>query len=186
MSKLRRTLIVGVTLAAMSLTTMTARRPAQRRGHTTQREVSENWNHYNQATRIPPAELQARMQADAALQELSDRWTRYYQATRMSPAGLKAWTQGKNGADAPTAPPAQMPALTRPANRAGSRAGSSCPLGSWRRRWRWWLGWPSWPPGVRSAPPGSGRRPDHGHPQSTGLLLGAAAPSHGRRGRRRP
>lgn len=119
MSKLRRTLIVGVTLAAMSLTTMTAVAQPSDGDTTTQREVSENWNHYNQATRVPPAELQARMQADAALQELSDRWTRYYQATRMSPAGLKAWTQGKNGADAPTAPPAQVPALTRPAEPSG-------------------------------------------------------------------
>jgi len=59
------------------------------------------------------------MQADLALQELSDRWTRYYQATRMSPAALKVWTQGKDGADAPTVPPAQVPALAPPAEPSG-------------------------------------------------------------------
>jgi hypothetical protein len=106
MSKLRRTLIVGVTLAAMSLTAMTAVAQTSDRDTTTQREVSENWSYYNQATRVPPAELKARMQADLALQEQSDGWTRYFQATRMSPATLKVWTQGKDGADAPTAPPA--------------------------------------------------------------------------------
>jgi hypothetical protein len=42
-------------------------------------DVSENWNSYNQATRVPPAELEAQ-------RELSDRWTHYNQATRMSPA----------------------------------------------------------------------------------------------------
>jgi len=119
MSKLRRTLIVGVTLAAMSLTAMTAVAQTSDRDTTTQREVSENWNYYNQSTRVPPAELEARMQADLALQELSDRWTRYYQATRMSPAALKVWTQGKDGADAPTAPPAQVPALAPPAEPSG-------------------------------------------------------------------
>ena len=119
MSKLRRTLVVGVTLAAMSLTAMTAVAQTSDRDTTTQREVSENWNYYNQSTRVPPAELKARMQADLALQELSDRWTRYYQATRMSPAALKVWTQGKDGTDAPTAPPAQVPALAPPAEPSG-------------------------------------------------------------------
>jgi hypothetical protein len=140
MSKLRRTLVVGVTLAAMSLTAMTAVAQTSDRDTTTQREVSENWNYYNQSTRVPPAELKARMQADLALQELSDRWTRYYQATRMSPAALKVWTQGKDGTDAPTAPPAQVPALAPPAEPSGEPGWLVISLGSWRRRWHWWLG----------------------------------------------
>ena len=58
MSKLRRTLLVGATLAAMSLTTMNAvAQPSD--GTATRREVSENWNYYNQSTRVPPAELKA-------------------------------------------------------------------------------------------------------------------------------
>ena len=119
MSKLRRTLVVAATLAALNLAGLTAVAQPVDGGSTTQREVSERWDHYNQSTRVPPAELKARMQADLALQEQSDRWTRYYQATRMSPAALKVWTQGTNGADAPTAPPAQAPAPARPAEPSG-------------------------------------------------------------------
>ena len=119
MSKLRRTLVVAATLAALNLAGMTAVAQPIDGGTATQREISERWDHYSQSTRVPPAELKGRMQADLALQELSDRWTRYYQATRMSPAALKVWTQGKNGADAPTAPPAQVPAPARPAEPSG-------------------------------------------------------------------
>jgi hypothetical protein len=95
MSKLRRTLVVAATLAAMNLAGMTAiAQPT---------DVSENWNAYNQSTRVPPAELKAR-------QEQSDRWSYYNQATRMSPADLKAWTQADNRPVTPASPPAEAPA----------------------------------------------------------------------------
>jgi hypothetical protein len=57
-----------------------------------------------------PAELQARMQADAAQRKLAERWSYYSQATRMSPAELKAWMQAKDRPDTPTQPPTQVPA----------------------------------------------------------------------------
>jgi hypothetical protein len=75
-----------------------------------QQELADNWNYYNQATHIPPAELKARMQADAAQRKLAERWSYYYQATRMSPAELKAWMQAKDRPDTPTKPPTQVPA----------------------------------------------------------------------------
>jgi hypothetical protein len=104
MSKLRRTLVVAATLAAMNLAGMTAiAQPT---------DVSENWNAYNQSTRVPPAELKAR-------QEQSDRWSYYNQATRLSPAELKAWSQAKDRVDTPTPPPAQAPAPARPAEPSG-------------------------------------------------------------------
>jgi hypothetical protein len=118
MSKLSRTLLVGATLVAMSLPAMNAvAQPSD--GTSTRREVSENWNYYNQSTRVPPAELKARMRADAAQREQSDRRTYYNQATRMSPAELKAWAQGQNGADTPAAPTAEAPALAQPAEPSG-------------------------------------------------------------------
>ena len=76
-------------------------------------------NYYQQATRVPPAELKARMQADATQRELSDRWTYYYQATRMSPAELKTWMQAKDRPDTSTEPPAQVPAPVRPPGSSG-------------------------------------------------------------------
>ena len=95
MSKLRRTLVVAATLAAMNLAGLTAiAQPT---------DVSENWNAYNQSTRVPPAELKAR-------QEQSDRWSYYNQATRMSPADLKAWTQDDDRPATPASPPAEAPA----------------------------------------------------------------------------
>jgi hypothetical protein len=105
MSKLTRALIVGATLVAMNLAGLAA--IAQPSDETTaQPQVTENWNYYNQATRVPPAELKARMQADAAQRAQSDRAAYYNQATRMSPAELKAWTQANDGAGTPPAPPA--------------------------------------------------------------------------------
>ena len=105
MSKLRRTLVVAATLAAMNLAGMTAvAQPDD--------GVSENWNSYNQSTRVPPAELKAQ-------RELSDRWTHYNQATRMSPAELEAWTQADDRPDTPTAPPAEVPAPARSAEPSG-------------------------------------------------------------------
>jgi hypothetical protein len=104
MSKVRRTLVIAATLAAMNLTGLTAvAQPS---------DASENWNSYNQSTRVPPAELKAQ-------RELADRWSYYNQATRMSPAELKAWTQAKDRVDTPTAPPAQAPAPARPAEPTG-------------------------------------------------------------------
>jgi len=116
MSKLARTLILAVTVAALNLAGVTAIAHAQAKDEdtTTQQQWAENWNYYQQATRVPPAELKARMQADVTQRELSDRWTYYYQATRMSPAELKAWMQAKDRPDTSTEPPAQVPAPVRP------------------------------------------------------------------------
>ena len=116
MSKLARTLILAVTVAALNLAGVTAIAHAQAKDEdtTTQQQWAENWNYYQQATRVPPAELKARMQADATQRELSDRWTYYYQATRMSPAELKAWMQAKDRPDTSTQPPAQLPAPVPP------------------------------------------------------------------------
>jgi hypothetical protein len=95
MSKLRRTLVVAATLAAMNLAGMTAiAQPT---------DVSENWNAYNQSTRVPPAELKAQ-------QEQSDRWSYYNQATRMPPADLNAWTQANDRPVTPANPPSEAPA----------------------------------------------------------------------------
>ena len=111
MSKLRSTLVVAATLAAMNLAGTTAVAQPNNGDTPAQREVSENWNSYNQSTRVPPAELKAQ-------RELSDRWTYYNQATRMSPAELKAWTQA-NDRGTPTAPPAEAPTPARPAAPSG-------------------------------------------------------------------
>jgi hypothetical protein len=116
MSKLARTLILAATVAALNLAGMTAIAHAQAndKDTTTQQEWAENWNYYQQVTRVPPAELKARMQADATQRDLSGRWTYYYQAIRMSPAELKAWMQAKDRPDTSTQPPAQVPAPVRP------------------------------------------------------------------------
>lgn len=113
MSKLARALIVAGTVAALSLAGTAA--VAQPNDETTQQEMAENWNYYQQSTRVPPTELKAQMQTDAAQRELSERWTYYYHATRMSPAELKAWMQAKVRANTPTYPPAPV----RPAEPSG-------------------------------------------------------------------
>ena len=112
MSKLARTLILAATVAALNLAGMTAIAHAQANDEdtTTQQELADNWNYYHQATHIPPAELQARLQAEAAQRKLAERWSYYNQATRMSPAELKAWMQAKDRPDSPTQPPTQVPA----------------------------------------------------------------------------
>ena len=113
MSKLTRTLVVAATLAAMNLAGVTAVAQPNDGDTPTQREVSENWNTYNQSTRVPPAELKAQ-------RELADRWSYYNQATRLSPAELKAWSQAKDRPDTPTPPPTQAPtAPARPAEPNG-------------------------------------------------------------------
>ena len=124
MSNFARTLILAATLAAMNLAGMTAVAHAQANDEdtTSQQELADNWNYYNQATRVPPAEVKARMQADATQRELSGRWTYYYHATRMSPAELKAWMQAQDRADTPTEPPAQVPAPMRPPEPSGQPA----------------------------------------------------------------
>jgi hypothetical protein len=116
MSKLARTLILAATVAALNLAGMTAIAHAQANDEDpiTQQELADNWNYYNQATHIPPAELKARIQADATQRELSDRWTYYDHVTRMSPAELKAWMQAKDRPDTPTEPPAQVSAPVQP------------------------------------------------------------------------
>jgi hypothetical protein len=78
--------------------------------NTTEQELAEQWNYYQQSTRVPPTELKARTQADATQRELSERWTYYYHATRMSPADLKAWLQAQQRTHNFTPPAAQVPA----------------------------------------------------------------------------
>ena len=121
MSKLARALILAATLAALNLAGLTAVAHAQPSGEdpTSQQELADNWNYYQQATRVPPAELKARMQADATQRELSDRWTYYYQATRMSPAELKAWMQARDRAGTPTEKTVQVPAPVQPDQPSG-------------------------------------------------------------------
>jgi hypothetical protein len=119
MSKLARALILAATLAALNLAGLTAVAQANDEDPTSQQELAENWNDYQQATRVPPAELNARRQADATQRQLSENWTYYYHATRMSPAELKAWMQAKDRADTSTGTPAQVPAPVRSPEPAG-------------------------------------------------------------------
>ena len=125
MSKLARALTLAALLAAMSMAGMTAIAqahtsddPASTRHRvlgqlelltgddaaTSQQQVAGNWNYYQQATRVPPAELQARMQADA---------------TQMAPAELKAWVQARDRAGTPTEKTVQVPAPVRPDQPSG-------------------------------------------------------------------
>jgi hypothetical protein len=97
-------LVVAATLAAMNLAGMTAVAQPD--------EVSENWNAYNQSTRVPPAELKAQ-------RALSDRQAYYNQATRLSPAELEAWTQANDRAGTPATPPAEVPAPAEPSGEPG-------------------------------------------------------------------
>ena len=124
MSKLTRTLILAATVAAMNLASMTAIAQAQANDQdtTSQQQLAENWNYYQQATRVPPAELKARMQADATQRALSERWTHYDHATRMSPAELQAWMQAKGRGDTSTATPTQVPAPVQPTEPSGQPA----------------------------------------------------------------
>ena len=160
MSKLTRTLILAATVAAMNLASTTTLAhastnddPASKRHRvlgqleliaedaaTAQQQLAESWDYYQQATRVPPAELQARMQADATQRKLADRWTYYYQTTRMSPAELQAWMQAKDRPDTSTEPPAQVPApgAADRAERAASlarRLACGAGGGAGARRW---------------------------------------------------
>jgi hypothetical protein len=110
MSKLARTLLLAATVTALNLAGGAVVAQPSGEDTTSQQELADNWNYYQQATRVPPAELKARMQADAAQRALSERSTYYSQATRMSPAELKAWMQAKDRPDTPTTPPTQVPA----------------------------------------------------------------------------
>ena len=117
------------------------------------------------------AYAQASDQDTPSQQELAERWnTDYYQATHMSPAQHKAWLQAYENSGSATQAPAPVP----PTEPNGQPTWLVVSLGGWRRRWRWWLDWPCWPPGVRTAGLGSGTRPNdrHGH-----TLDGAAAPT---------
>jgi hypothetical protein len=122
MSKLARTLILAATMVALNLAGLAAVAQPNDQDTTSQQKLAENWNYYQQSTRVPPAELKARMQADATQQKLAVRWTYYYHATQMSPAELKAWMQAKERGDTPTEPPAQVPAPVRPAEPSGQPA----------------------------------------------------------------
>ena len=120
MSKLARTLILAATVAALNLPGTTAVAQTNDQDTTSEQELAENWEHYQQATRGWPAELRARMQADAQ-QALSERWTYYYHATRMSPAELRAWMQAQDRADTLAEPPAPVTAPRRPPEPSGQR-----------------------------------------------------------------
>jgi hypothetical protein len=119
MPKLARALILTATVAALNLAGTGAGAQPNNQDATTQQESANNWNYYQQSTRVPPAELKARMQADAAQRELSERWTYYYHATRMSPAELKAWMQAQDRSATSTETPAQVPAPVRPPEPSG-------------------------------------------------------------------
>jgi hypothetical protein len=110
MSKLARVLILAATVAALNLPGLAAVAQPNDQDPASQQELAENWNYYQQATRVPPAELQARMQAGAAQRKLSENRTYYYHATRMSPAELRAWMQAKDRPDTTTQPPTRVPA----------------------------------------------------------------------------
>jgi hypothetical protein len=114
MSKIARILILAATVAALNLAGMAAVAQANDEDTTTQQDWADNWNYYHQATRVPPAELKARMQADAAQRKLAEQSTYYYHATRMSPAELKAWMQAKNRPGTPTEKTIRVPAPVRP------------------------------------------------------------------------
>ena len=62
MSNLTRAL-VGATLVAVNLAGPAAIARPSDEGTSTQPQVTEGWNYYNQATRVPPAELKAWTQA---------------------------------------------------------------------------------------------------------------------------
>jgi hypothetical protein len=53
MSKLARTLILATTVAAMHLAGTTAVAQTNDQDATSQQELAENWQHYQQATRVP-------------------------------------------------------------------------------------------------------------------------------------
>jgi hypothetical protein len=119
MSKLARALILAAILVAMNLAGLAAVAQTNDQDTTSQQEQAENWNYYQQSTRVPPAELKAQMQADATQRKLAENWTYYYHATRMAPADLKAWMQAKDRADPSTEPPAQATAPGRAAEPSG-------------------------------------------------------------------
>ena len=119
MSKLARTLILMATVMAMHLAGVAAVAQTNGQDSSSQREPVENWNYYQQATRVPPAELKARMQADATQRDLSERWTYYYHATRMAPAELKAWMQARQRTGNPSPPAAQAPDPVQPGQPSG-------------------------------------------------------------------
>ena len=176
MSKLARTLLLAATVAAMNLAGLAAIANAQANDQdpTTQRELAENWNYYQQATRVPPAELQAWMQADATQRKLSENWTYYYHATRMSPAELKAWLQAQDRADTPTEPPASVPAPRRPPEPSGQPGWLVVSLGGLAAVLAVVAGLALLAAGVPTAGLGSSRRPNDGHGP---VLDGAAAPT---------
>jgi hypothetical protein len=122
MSKLARALILTAAVAALNLAGMAAVAQANDKDTTSQQQLADNWNYYQQATRVPPAELKARIQADATQRKLAERWTYYDHATRMSPAELKAWMQAKDRDGTPTEPSAQVSDPVRPAEPSGQPA----------------------------------------------------------------
>ena len=113
MSKIARTLILGVMVAALPLAGLTTVAHAQANDQATpsQQELAERWHtDYYQATHLSPAQHKAWLQANAAQRGLSDRWSYYSQATQMSPAEFKAWMQAKDRAGTPTEKTVQVPA----------------------------------------------------------------------------
>jgi hypothetical protein len=117
---------LGVLLPAGSALAGVTDQPDQRAAqeqviteNTTEQELAEQWNYYQQSTRVPPTELKARTQADATQRELSERWTYYYHATRMSPADLKAWLQAQQDTRNFTPPAAQAPDSVQPDQQSG-------------------------------------------------------------------
>ena len=152
MSKLARTLVLGVTLAAMNLAGLTAVASAQ----TTDEPTSNR-----DARRPPPRVRSGRPGASKA-----------HTGSPLSPAapgGRPPRAKWKRpGATQPA------PRRDRP-NRAGRPAGSSYHSASWLLCWSCCQGWPCWPPGELAAELAAGLslsiQPEHGHstPHSMGL-----------------
>jgi hypothetical protein len=122
MSKLACALILAGTVAALSLTGTAAVAQPNDQDTTSQRELADNWNYYSQATRVPPAELKARMRAEATQRVLAERWSHYSHATQMSPAELEAWLQARDRADPSAAPPSRVHAPVQRTEPSGQPA----------------------------------------------------------------
>jgi hypothetical protein len=109
MSGLTRILVVGAAVVAMSLapTAAVAQPHTHDEAPTTEQELAQRWNDYNQSTRVAPAELEAGRRAEAARRALAEKWDHYYHSTRIPPAELTARAQARAGPANATEPPAQ-------------------------------------------------------------------------------
>jgi hypothetical protein len=141
MSSRARALIVGATLAAMTLAGMTAVAHAQATDEPTSK----------QAARRPPTQGQVG-EAWHQPQEPADV-PAVAGETRRSPTESQVGESWRYQTSVPG----------RPAESGGQLGWRIASLGSWPQPWPWWADSPSSPPPGPAADPKSGRRPDHGH-----------------------